>query len=148
MAKPVEVHKIYAARFCGGERSSMTLLPSKPAVEQDDVEPAVVDFSEDSNEIFSVLQSATARRILAELYDEPAVASELADRVGTSVQNIHHHLGNLRDAGIIEVAEIGYSSKGNEMKIYAPAGDPLTIVVGPSERTDECRRALDQANRE
>lgn len=122
----------------------MTLLPSKPAVEQDDVEPVVVDLSEDPDEIFSVLQSDTARSILVELYDEPAAASELRDRVDTSIQNIQYHLGNLRDAGVVEVVEIGYSSKGNEMKIYAPTGDPLTIVVGPGEHTEAGHRDTEQ----
>lgn len=126
----------------GENRLPMTLLPFKPAVEQEAREPAVIDFSEDPDQIFAALQSETARMILVELYDEPAVASELTDRVDTSLQNIQYHLENLCEAGVVEVVDVGYSSKGNEMKIYAPSGESLTIVVGSGDWTEECRRAV------
>jgi DNA-binding transcriptional ArsR family regulator len=80
--------------------------------------------------------------VLAALYEEPTVASALADRVGTSAQNVHYHLTNLRDADLVEVVDTWYSSKGVEMDVYAPAGDPLVLAAGREDRLRELRATV------
>lgn len=91
---------------------------------------------EEVDPLIGSLSSATARSLLTALHEEPRTASELADAVDTSLQNVRHHLGNLQDADLVEVAETRYSVKGREMKVYAPADDSLVVCVG-----DEAERS-------
>jgi DNA-binding transcriptional ArsR family regulator len=89
--------------------------------------------SEEAGDLLSSLASDTARSVLTSLHEEPATASEVADRVDTSLQNARHHLSNLQDADLVEVTETRYSSKGREMNVYAPARDPTVVFVGSRE---------------
>lgn len=86
--------------------------------------------SEDAGELLSSLASETARSVLTTLHEEPATASEVADRVDTSLQNARHHLNNLQESGLVRVADTRYSSKGREMNVYAPGKDPMVVFVG------------------
>ncbi|MFC7155641.1 ArsR/SmtB family transcription factor [Halomarina halobia] len=90
--------------------------------------------SDHAGELLSSLSSETARAVLTTLHDRPATASEVADRVDTSLQNARHHLTNLQDAGLVRVADIRYSQKGREMNVYAPTEEPLVVFVGREER--------------
>jgi DNA-binding transcriptional ArsR family regulator len=118
------------------------LLPSSPDVEQSD-EPRVVGLdSADADELIEALSSATTREVLAALHEEPAAASELADRVDTSLQNVQYHLGKLEDAGLVEVGDTIYSEKGREMDIYVPADRALVVVAGQDEETTGLKTAL------
>ena len=116
-------------------RNMSALLPHKPPVERD-TESQVVSLSDtDSDAVFTVLSSEAARSVLRELYRGPATQSELADRVDTSIQNVSYHLGNLTDAGLVDIVDQWYSEKGREMDVYAPSGSPLVLVVGGDEDT-------------
>lgn len=84
-------------------------------------------------EVFGALTSGTARGLLANLHDSPAPPSELAVALGTSVQNVGHHLDRLEAADLVEVVGTRYSEKGAEMDVYAPTGSPLVIHVAPGE---------------
>ena len=96
-------------------------------------EPRVLDLdSDEADQVFSVLSADTARRILGELYEEPRTASALARELDTSLQNVDYHLGNLRDADLVEVVDTWYSEKGREMKVYAPADDAMVLFAGRS----------------
>ena len=113
----------------------MSLLPSgfDPSA-GDDADPRVVGVeSDEADEILAALSSETARRLLSELHDRPGPPSELADRVDTSIQNAQYHLDKLEDAGAIEVVDTAYSEKGREMRVYAPADQPLVIFAGDDE---------------
>jgi len=98
--------------------------------------------SEGADELLSCLSSETAREVLTALHEEPATASEVSDRVDTSLQNARHHLSNLEDAGLIRVADTRYSSKGREMNVYAPAEEPLIVMVGREESGTDTLRDL------
>jgi DNA-binding transcriptional ArsR family regulator len=112
---------------------------------EDDGELRVLSLTDDDAEdLIGSISSETARSILAALEDSPATASELADTVSTSLQNVRHHLGNLEEAGLIEVADTRYSVKGREMKVYAPTQDSLVVCVGSD--TDK-ERFLDSLQR-
>jgi len=92
--------------------------------------------SDDAGELISALSSQTARSILVALHDHPATASELADHVETTVQNVRHHLDGLREADLVRAADTRYSSKGREMDVYAPVDRPLVVVVGNEDTAD------------
>ncbi|MFW5939407.1 MAG: ArsR/SmtB family transcription factor [Halolamina sp.] len=85
---------------------------------------------EEVEPLIGSLSSSTARSLLTALHEEPRTASELADEADTSLQNARHHLGNLQEADLVEVAETRYSVKGREMKVYAPVDDSLVVCVG------------------
>jgi DNA-binding transcriptional ArsR family regulator len=120
------------------------LLPSTPdtsAVE--DAEPRVIGLdSEDADDLIGALSSGTARNLLSALHEEPATPSKLADRVDTSLQNTQYHLEKLKDADIIEVIDTAYSAKGREMKVYAPANQPLVVFAGGEEKSTGLKAAL------
>ena len=82
----------------------------------------------DADEVLDALSSETSRATFQALFEEPRTPSEIADRVDTSVQNVHYHVSKLEDAALIEPVETVYSEKGNEMTVYGPASDPLVIV--------------------
>lgn len=112
------------------------LLPSGSDVEsgQDGELRTLWLDSDEAGDLLSSLASDTARAILTALHQQPATASEVATDVETSLQNARHHLGNLEEAGLVRVADIRYSEKGREMKVYAPAEDPMVVFVGREER--------------
>lgn len=93
-----------------------------------------------ADEVFGALSSRTARHILAVLHDEPRPASEIAEAVDTSVQNVHYHLENLQDTDLIDVVDRWYSETGREMKVYAPTDTALLLVA--SEEPDGSLRQL------
>jgi DNA-binding transcriptional ArsR family regulator len=120
------------------------LLPSRsdaggPASD----DPKVVGLDSDAaDDLISALSSRTARRVLAELHEEPASPSALADRVDTSLQNVQYHIENLSDAEIIEVVDTVYSEKGREMQVYAPSDRALVVFAGREQETTGLKSAL------
>lgn len=116
--------------------------PSQPPDGEEDVEdgPSPEELrtmwldSDDAGDLISSLSSETARSILVRLHEDAATASELADAVDTSVQNVRHHLDSLTEAGLVEVSDTRYSSKGREMDVYAPVEEPMVVFVGREDR--------------
>lgn len=115
------------------------LLPSDGNVDTGgDTAPRVHWLEDDETEqLIGCLSCDTARSILSSLHDTPATATELAERVDTSIQNARHHLGNLVDAELVRVAGTRYSEKGREMKVYAPTDGPLVVCVGGDDSDRE-----------
>lgn len=122
----------------------MSLFPLRSEVPARSPEPQVVDVgAEDGDEVFDALSSETARRLYAAVADDPATASDLADRLGTSIQNVRYHVDNLSEAGLVEVVDTWYSSRGAEMSVYGAAGGPIVVFAGEDESTKSAvRQAL------
>lgn len=120
------------------------LLPSST-----DVEPPTggnprvlgVD-SDDADDLLGALSSGTARSLLSALHEQPATASELSDKVDTSLQNAQYHLQKLEDAELISPVDTIYSEKGREMKVYAPTDGPLILFAGREDQTTGLKDAL------
>lgn len=113
---------------------------AQDAVEPASTEPIVLDLeSEQAGAVLAALSSATARDIVKALHDEPATLSAVADRVDTSRQNAQYHLKQLQAVDAVTVIDTLYSEKGREMKVYAPAGEPLVIVSGDDDAGDRLR---------
>lgn len=81
----------------------------------------------EDDEMLEAIQSRTARSIIAELQANPASATELADRIDTSLQNISYHLKRLDNVDLVTVVGTRYSEKGRKIKIYALAVSELII---------------------
>lgn len=91
--------------------------------------------SGEAEDVFSALSPATARRLLAACHEDPATASDLAERCDTSLQNARYHLDKLLEAGLVDVVDTWYSSRGSEMDVYGPTSGP--IVVFPDDTPEE-----------
>lgn len=90
--------------------------------------------ADDPTEILQVMASETAQQLLSALCTEPRTASELAERVGTSLQNTHHHLTRLSEAGLLEAVGTRYSSRGRAMTVYALTTERLVVEIGPASQ--------------
>ena len=97
----------------------------------DDVRVLPIE-DEEAAHLINCLSSDTARSILSALHEDASTASELADAVDTSLQNVRHHLENLRETGLVRVAGTRHSVKGREMTVYAPTRESLVVCVGES----------------
>ena len=84
---------------------------------------------EDFGEVLAAIHSETAREILLSVRSEPLTASEIAERVDTSVQNASYHLTKLADAGLVRVCDNVYSEKGCEMKCYHAVDAALLLTT-------------------
>lgn len=102
----------------------------------------VVEMGDDeADDVFDAMASETRRATYEALFDEPATTSELAERLDTSVQNVHHHLSVLQNIDLVEPVDTVYSNQGNEMSVYGPASDPL-VFVGEREQAGRVERSL------
>ncbi|KAB1186913.1 MULTISPECIES: winged helix-turn-helix domain-containing protein [Haloferax] len=122
------------------------LIPSTPGDaddDRDDRDPRVIGLdSDEADDLLGAISSSTARSVLASLHESPATPSDLATEVDTSLQNVQYHLGNLSEAGLIEVKDTRYSEKGREMNVYAPADRALVVVAGREDDTSGLKSAL------
>ncbi len=96
---------------------------------------------EETDDVLDALATDTRRAVYRALFERPRTASEIADAVDTSVQNVHYHVSNLEAAGLVEPVDTRYSEKGNEMTVYGPASDPL-VIVGNEEVRPRVQRTL------
>jgi DNA-binding transcriptional ArsR family regulator len=121
----------------------MSLLPSRVDVSPSPDEPAVLEVDgEEAADAFDALGSETARAVLASTYEEPKTPPEIRETVGTSLQNVHYHLDRLEEADLLEPAGTGYSAKGNEMTVYAPAREAVVLFAGAEPDGSRLRDAL------
>jgi predicted transcriptional regulator len=103
----------------------------------------------DDGDVLDVLATDTARRIILALSDSSGTASDIADDLGASVQNVCYHLDRLQSAGLVEGIGSRYSSKGRKMEIYGLVTNPIVVQFGEtdsqsnpdekSESTDETK---------
>jgi DNA-binding transcriptional ArsR family regulator len=100
-------------------------------------EPADAVALDEAAAAFDALSSETARTLLTATYDRARTPSELADAVDTSVQNVHHHLDQLQQAGLVRVEGERVSAQGREMKVYGPTREPFLLYAGdPPKRLE------------
>lgn len=118
----------------------MSAFPLRRSVAEPDRDPSVVPL-EDAGAVFEALASATAREIVSALSEDPLSPADLADRTGTSVQNVHYHLDRLADGGVVEVVDTWYSSRGNEMSVYAASSEAL-VLAADEDHASRLRTAL------
>lgn len=116
---------------------------SRRTVPEDRPAARTLGLEEAGDDAFEALRSETARSLLSTLYDSPAAVSTLADRLGTSPQNVGYHLDNLEDAGLVEVIDTRTSRKGVEMDVYGPSAESLLVVIGGTDAARDCRAAIE-----
>ncbi|MDZ7731206.1 MAG: helix-turn-helix domain-containing protein [Natrialbaceae archaeon] len=115
-------------------------LRSEPTIGARD--PRVIELEdEDADAVFSALSSETARQLFAHLQEEPSTPSDLAAVVDSSIQNVRYHLEKMESAGLVDIVDTWYSSRGNEMSVYAAADGPL-IVTGDRSTAQRIKGAI------
>jgi len=73
-------------------------------------------------------------RLLEWLFEAPRSARQLADCAGLPADRLYYHLGQLEDAGLIEIAEYRPLARGKVERVYAPAEtEPPGDDAGPEE---------------
>lgn len=108
-------------------------------------DPAVLYVDDErAEQLFGALSAETTRDVFCVLNDAPCTASEVAERLGLSLQNAGYHLDKLREAELIEVVDVCYSEKGREMDVYAVAADPTVLVLGTEENRPRVRQAIER----
>jgi DNA-binding transcriptional ArsR family regulator len=112
-------------------------FPHQPAVKHTPRRQTnVVIDGDEQTDILQAISSETAREIMGTLKTEPGTASDIADTVEMSVQNVSYHLDRLCEAGLITPVETWYSKKGREMTVYALAAEQLVVRFGASSQTE------------
>lgn len=119
------------------------LIPASFPSTSPEAAQRVVGIDDDAaDEVFDALGSATARTLYAEICEEPRPPSDLVPHVGTSLQNVHHHLHRLEEAGLIKPIGTTYSEKGVEMTVYGSADSPLVVTNADRSQRSKLREAL------
>ena len=73
-------------------------------------------------------------RLFEFLSVQPQSARELASRVGMRPERLYHHLAQLEEAGLIQIAEYRPLAGGKVERVYAPAQDePPGDDASPAE---------------
>lgn len=107
-------------------------LPLRPSIEHTPRRRTAFRLGEDDTPaVLEALASETARSVLLALAEEPRTASDLAGAVDTSLQNVHYHLNNLLEAGLVTGIGTWYSAKGKEMTVYAPSSEGIELQFEP-----------------
>jgi DNA-binding transcriptional ArsR family regulator len=83
---------------------------------------------ERAQKIAKAMASPTAGDILQAMKDGPKTSTDLADQLHLPMSTVKYHIGNLLEAGVLEVSETRYSVKGREVKVYT-LKDQLLIVA-------------------
>lgn len=111
---------------------STPLLPHRPPVDEPERDTRVVTLgSGEAAEVCRLLRTETATAILARVGRSPAPASDVADDLDTSLQNVDYHLARLEDAGLVRVVGTWVSSRGTEMSVYAPTHRRIVVEAAP-----------------
>jgi DNA-binding transcriptional ArsR family regulator len=73
-------------------------------------------------------------RLVEWLMERPRSARELAECVGLPADRLYYHLGQLEQAGLIEVTEYRRLARGKAERVYAPAeAEPPGDDASPQE---------------
>ncbi|MDO5843602.1 MAG: helix-turn-helix domain-containing protein [Methanocorpusculum sp.] len=90
--------------------------------------------SSDAQKIAKAMSSPTASDLFNNLSVAPMSATALAEKTGLPLTTVKYHLGNLLDAGLIEIEKTRWSKKGREMKIYAIKNQ--VVILAPRKNVN------------
>ncbi|MDD3246454.1 MAG: winged helix-turn-helix domain-containing protein [Methanosarcina sp.] len=75
-------------------------------------------------------------QILKQLQKKQMSAGELASELGLCLNTLTYNLAVLEKVGLIKVGQVKWSCKGREVKIYAPAEQPVLLVPRANRDSD------------
>lgn len=84
-------------------------------------------------------------QILKQLQKKQMSAGELAFELNTHLNTLTYNLKILEKAGLIKVKQVKWSCKGREVKIYAPAEQPILLIPQAKDDSPFVLDALEKA---
>jgi len=96
-------------------------MEDSPAVLADSGLPATITPRKSWHGVHKAMADPLRIRLLEWVAEAPRSARELADCAGLPADRLYYHLGQLEQAGLIEVAEYRRLDRGKVERIYAPA---------------------------
>jgi DNA-binding Lrp family transcriptional regulator len=104
--------------------------PAEPVSETEEViflEPG----QEQAQKFIRAISNQTANDLLQLLREAGSLRlSDIAERLGMSLNATKYHVGNLMDAGVLEISNTRYSVKGRKVKMYRMKNQ--IFIVAPS----------------
>ncbi|MEN6609555.1 MAG: helix-turn-helix domain-containing protein [Methanoregulaceae archaeon] len=91
---------------------------------------------EKAQTIVKAISNQNAGELLQVLSGGPMKLSDIASRLGMSINAAKYHIDNLADAGLIEVADTRYSVKGRKIKIYRLKNQVYIVAPRATGGTD------------
>ncbi len=116
----------------------------------DDPENKVMIFSTSDERIKplgKVLNSKPSMEILDLLNGAEMTANEIAEKTGTSLPLVIHHLTKMSQAGIVNISKIRMNSKNQPMKCYTAAKTGILILPEPASKKAQQSKSLSNSLR-
>ncbi len=88
----------------------------------------------EAQRIAKAMSSPTSADLFNALSEVPMSATALAERTELPLTTVKYHLENMLAAGLIEVSDTRWSTKGREMKIYAVKDQ--VVLIAPKKKVN------------
>ncbi len=90
----------------------------------------LIDFGEDkAKDIAEIMSNKTSRKIIDYLKEKEATETEISEKLNTALSTIHYNLQKLVKAGLVDIKNFYWSSKGNKVHIYKATNK--TFIITP-----------------
>jgi DNA-binding transcriptional ArsR family regulator len=90
---------------------------------------------EKAQKFIRVMSNQNASDVLALLKDGGGLRlSDIAERLGMSLNATKYHIENMMDAGLLEISNTRYSVKGRKVKIYRMKNQIFIVAPGMTEK--------------
>ncbi|AKB31703.1 hypothetical protein MSSAC_3184 [Methanosarcina siciliae C2J] len=96
----------------------------------------VLSISEEVSLLARTLSRPLPMQILKQLQEKQMSAGELASELGLRLNTLTYNLEVLKKVGLVKVRKVKWSCKGREVKIYAPAEQPVLLVSREDGESD------------
>ncbi|KKH45956.1 hypothetical protein EO95_04325 [Methanosarcina sp. 1.H.T.1A.1] len=97
-------------------------------ITEDLVPVPVLSLPDEVSLLARTLSRTLPMQILKQLQKKQMSAGELASELGLRLNTLTYNLAVLEKVGLIKVRQVKWSCKGREVKIYAPAEQPVLLV--------------------
>ena len=91
--------------------------------------------SEKAKHLASEISNETARRILKELYKNPASITDLSSKLDIPVSTVQYHINKLVELGVIKIAQKRLGKKMRDVKMYVYDKESI-VFLSSMEKQD------------
>jgi len=92
---------------------------------------------EQSQKFIKAISNQNASEVMQLLRESgPLRLSDIAERQGMSLNATKYHIGNLMDAGLLEISNTRYSVKGRKIKLYRMKNQIFIVAPSMNEKQD------------
>jgi DNA-binding transcriptional ArsR family regulator len=103
---------------------------------EDLVPVCVLSLPDEVSLLARTLSRTLPMQILKQLQEKQMSAGELASELGLRLNTLTYNLAVLEKVGLVKVRQVKWSCKGREVKIYAPAEQPVLLVPRANRGSD------------